>query len=69
MGARSRRKAIREQGRSALIDLDRASDKLAKIGLIADSGTGSKYIDDHLPDILAGLEMLKAAIRKFWEGL
>jgi hypothetical protein len=67
MGGRSTRNKIRWQGDAALVDLINAQEHLVNIAVKGDDH--SLYINDHLPPIIAGMEVIIDALKDFNEGL
>jgi hypothetical protein len=67
MASRSTRNKVRFSALSALDELKRAEDHLARVAAM---GIGhSEYIDDALPEIIAALSFVIQTLDKFYEGL
>lgn len=67
MASRSTRNKVRWQCRSALEDLASAQTHLVRLAAIADEH--SDHINDHIPELIACLEMFIKAVEKFNESL
>jgi len=67
VASRSTRNKVRFQGISAFADLRRAQTHLVQLAALADNR--SDYINDHLPELIASLELLIDCVDKFNEGL
>jgi hypothetical protein len=67
MTSRSTRNKVRFQAFSALADLKRAEIHLGQLSAFAGERPG--YIEENLPQIIAGLHLLIDTLDKFNEGL
>jgi len=67
MAKRSTRNKVRFQSLAAMKDLKAAQNHLAQLAALANDQ--SSYIDEHLPVIMAALEMVQKALEQFDERL
>ena len=61
------RSRVRWQVREADADLRRAEKHLTQLAALADDRSG--YINDNLPQIIAGLHLIIETVESFYEGL
>lgn len=67
MTRRTTRNKLRWQGQSAHEDLVKAQEHLVQLAAMANGR--SDYIDRHVAELIAAMEMLVGAVDKFNEGL